>query len=133
MGWIPRRDWPLNKDGPTAGLLPQVPAPVADASFDDWLAQIPVAGLRGYGLAALWVIAGAMTGEIVEIHLAPALANGDVVILDNLPEHRSERAERSTRFGAASSTSMVWSSPKNIRTTSLPQDMIRLNARCSVL
>jgi hypothetical protein len=64
-----------------------------------------------------------MTGEVVEIHLAPTLANGDVVILDNLPEHRSERAERSTRFGAPSSTSMVWSSPKNIRTTSLPQDM----------
>jgi transposase len=42
------------------------------------------------------VIDGAMTRRIFEIYvetqLAPTLSKGDVVILDNLPAHKSERA-----------------------------------------
>jgi transposase len=55
-----------------------------------------IAGLRCSGLTAPWVIDGAMTRRIFEIYvetqLAPTLSKGDVVILDNLPAHKSERA-----------------------------------------
>ncbi|WP_460667133.1 IS630 family transposase, partial [Kribbella swartbergensis] len=68
----------------------------AKAPFGHWLTQTFVAGLRYSGLTAPWVIDGPMTRPIfetyVETQLAPTLSKGDVVILDNLPAHKSERA-----------------------------------------
>ncbi|MGF9763288.1 IS630 family transposase [Microvirga sp. 0TCS3.31] len=68
----------------------------AKAPFGHWLTQTFVAGLRSSGLTAPWVIDGPMTRQIVETsgetQLAPTLSHGDVVILDNLPAHKSERA-----------------------------------------
>jgi len=68
----------------------------AKAPFGHWLTQTFVAGLRYSGLTAPWVIDGPMTRKIfetyVETQLAPTLSKGDVVILDNLPAHKSERA-----------------------------------------
>jgi len=68
----------------------------ARAPFGHWLTQTFVAGLRYWGLTATWVIDGPMTRQIfetyVETQLAPTLSKGDVVILDNLPAHKSERA-----------------------------------------
>ena len=68
----------------------------AKAPFGHWKTQTFVAGLRCSGLTAPWVIDGPMTRQIfetyVETQLAPTLAKGDVVILDNLPAHKSERA-----------------------------------------
>lgn len=68
----------------------------AKAPFGHWLTQTFVAGLRYCGLTAPWVIDGPMTRQIfetyVETQLAPTLSTGDVVILDNLPAHKSERA-----------------------------------------
>ena len=64
--------------------------------FGHWLTQTFIAGLRCYGLTAPWVIDGPMTRRIfetyVETQLAPTLSQGDVVILDNLPAHKSEKA-----------------------------------------
>ena len=51
-----------------------------------------VAGLRSTGLIAPFVLDGPMTGEAfrayVEQFLAPALAPGDVVVMDNLGAHK---------------------------------------------
>ena len=48
------------------------------------------------GLTAPWIIDRPMTKEIFEIYietqLAPTLGAGDVVILDNLPSHKSDKA-----------------------------------------
>jgi transposase len=70
----------------------------AKAPFGHWLTQTFIAGLRCYELTAPWVINGPMTRTIfetyVETQLAPTLARGDVVILDNLPAHKSEKAAR---------------------------------------
>jgi hypothetical protein len=41
----------------------------------------------------------------VETQLAPTLLQGDVVILDNLPAHRSEKAAQSLSKGAPYSCS----------------------------
>ena len=51
-----------------------------------------VAGLRATGLIAPFVLDGPMTGEVfrayVEQFLTPALAPGDVVVMDNLSAHK---------------------------------------------
>ena len=50
---------------------------------------------------APWVIDGAMTAAVfetyVETQLAPCLRQGDVVILDNLAAHKSEKAAAALR------------------------------------
>jgi hypothetical protein len=78
------------------GRCPKGQRLYAKAPFGHWLTQTFVAGLRYSGLTAPWVIDGPMTRQIfetyVETQLAPTLSKGDVVILDNLPAHKSERA-----------------------------------------
>ncbi len=57
-----------------------------------WKTTTLVAGLRLDGLTAPMVIDGAMNGEAftayAETFLAPTLAPGDIVIMDNLPAHK---------------------------------------------
>lgn len=69
------------------------------APFGHWGTQTFVAGLKCDGLIAPWVIDAPMNRVIfetyVETQLAPALKPGEVVILDNLSSHKSERAEKS--------------------------------------
>lgn len=66
------------------------------APFGHWKTQTFIAGLRCDGLTAPWIIDRPMTKEIFEIYietqLAPTLGAGDVVILDNLPSHKSDKA-----------------------------------------
>lgn len=68
----------------------------ARAPFGHWKTQTFIAALRCDGLTAPWIVDRPMTKEIFEIYvetqLAPVLNPGDVVILDNLPGHKSEKA-----------------------------------------
>jgi len=78
------------------GRCPRGQRLYASAPFGHWKTQTFVAGLRYSELSAPWVIDGPMTRRIFEIYvetqLAPTLSHGDVVILDNLPAHKSEKA-----------------------------------------
>lgn len=69
----------------------------AQAPFGHWGTQTFVAALRCDGLTAPWVINKPMNRKIfetyVETQLAPTLQPGDVVILDNLSSHKSEKAK----------------------------------------
>jgi transposase len=69
----------------------------ASAPFGHWRTQTFIAALRCDGLTAPWVIDRPMNRQIfeayVETQLAPTLQPGDVVILDNLSSHKSERAK----------------------------------------
>lgn len=51
-----------------------------------------IAGLRRSGLVAPWVLEGAMDGDAFKTYtaeiLAPTLAPGDIVVMDNLPAHK---------------------------------------------
>ena len=62
-----------------------------------------VAGLRCHELSAPWVIDGPITRlafeAYIETQLAPTLRDGDVVILDNLAVHKSERAAECLKQG----------------------------------
>lgn len=69
----------------------------AKAPFGHWKTQTFIAALRCDGLTAPWLIDQPMNRQIfetyVETQLAPTLNPGDVVILDNLACHKSERAK----------------------------------------
>lgn len=77
----------------------------ASAPFGKWGTQTFIAGLRQDGLSAPWVIPGAMDRQAfniyVETQLAPTLAPGDIVILDNLSVHKSAKAEAAIRARGA--------------------------------
>lgn len=66
------------------------------APFGHWRTQTFIAALRHDGLTAPWVIDRPMNRQIfetyVETQLAPTLKPGDMVILDNLSSHKSEKA-----------------------------------------
>lgn len=66
------------------------------APFGHWKTHTFLAGLRCHELSAPWIIDGPITrlafDIYVETQLAPTLSKGDVVILDNLAVHKSERA-----------------------------------------
>ena len=69
----------------------------AKAPFGHWRTQTFIAALRHDGLTAPWIIDAPMNRAIfeayVETQLAPTLEPGDVVILDNLTSHKSEKAK----------------------------------------
>lgn len=69
----------------------------ARVPFGHWRTQTFIAALRHDGLTAPWIIDAPMNRVIfetyVETQLAPTLEPGDVVILDNLASHKSEKAK----------------------------------------
>ena len=77
----------------------------AAAPFGHWGTQTFIAALRSDGLTAPWVLNGPMNREAfdiyVETQLAPTLHQGDVVILDNLAAHKSERAAKALKARGA--------------------------------
>ena len=74
------------------------------APFGHWKTQTFVAGLRCGALTAPWVIDAPMDRAIFETYvrtqLVPTLQEGDIVILDNLPAHKSPAAEATSASGA---------------------------------
>ena len=71
------------------------------APFGHWKTQTFVAGLRCGALTAPWVVDAPMDRAIfdtyVRTQLAPTRQDGDIVILDNLPAHKSPAAEQAIR------------------------------------
>jgi transposase len=74
------------------GRCPRGERLVGAAPWGHWKTTTFVAGLRSSGVVAPLVLDGPMTGEVfrayVEQMLAPCLAPGDVVVMDNLPAHK---------------------------------------------
>ncbi len=89
------------------------------APFGHWKTQTFIAGLRCYGLTAPFVVDAPMNRDIfdtyVETQLAPTLSKGDVVIMDNLPAHKSPLAERPSVPEAHGSSSCRPTVPTSIR------------------
>lgn len=87
------------------GRCPKGQRLYARAPFGHWKVQTFIAGLRYHGLTAPFVVDRPMNRQIfetyVETQLAPTLAKGDVVILDNLPAHKSLAAEKAVRAKGA--------------------------------
>jgi transposase len=71
------------------------------APFGQWHTQTFIAGLRCHGMVAPWIVDAPMNARRfetwIETQLAPELQAGDVVILDNVAFHKSERAAELVR------------------------------------
>ena len=76
------------------------------APHGHWRTTTFIAGLRSTGLVAPLVLDGPMTGEAflayVGQFLAPTLAKGDVVVLDNLAAHKVAGVRETIRASGAS-------------------------------
>jgi transposase len=79
---------------------------VAAAPHGHWRTTTFIAGLRQTGIVAPLVLEGPITGPAfrayVEQFLAPALAPGDVVVLDNLAAHRVDGVRQAIATARAS-------------------------------
>jgi transposase len=75
------------------GRAPRGQRLLSSAPFGHWKTTTFVAALRRTGLTAPLVLDGPMTGPAflayVEQFLVPTLRRGDIVVLDNLPAHKS--------------------------------------------
>jgi transposase len=64
-----------------------------------------IAGLRLDRISAPWIIDGPINGELFTIYveqvLAPTLAKGDIVVLDNLGSHKGKAARNTIRARGA--------------------------------
>jgi transposase len=74
------------------GRAPRGERVIASVPYGHWKTSTFVAGLRYDGITAPLVIDGAMNGIVflayVKQFLAPTLAPGDIVIMDNLSSHK---------------------------------------------
>ncbi len=78
----------------------------ASVPHGHWKTTTLVAALRLDGMTAPMVIDGAMNGEVftayAETFLAPTLAPGDIVVMDNLPAHKVAPARQAIERAGAS-------------------------------
>ena len=99
QGWIdPARLVFLDESGVNTkmtrlyGRCPVGQRLLSRAPFGHWKTMTFIAGLRRSGLVAPWVLEGAMDGDAFKTYtaeiLAPTLAPGDIVVMDNLPAHK---------------------------------------------
>ena len=97
--WVKTNMAPLRGWGPRGQRLP------ARVPHGHWKTLTFIAALRVDRVDAPWVIDGPINGELftlyVEKVLAPTLAPGDVVILDNLGSHKGKAARRAVRAAGA--------------------------------
>ena len=79
------------------GWAPRGERLIDHAPHGHWNTQTFIAALRHDRLDAPWILKGAMDREMfdlyIETQLAPTLHKGDVVILDNLPVHKSPKSQ----------------------------------------
>jgi transposase len=90
---------------PLRGWGPRGQRLTARVPHGHWKTLTFIAALRVDRVDAPWVIDGPINGELftlyVEKILAPTLAKGDVVILDNLGSHKGHAARRALRQAGA--------------------------------
>jgi len=90
---------PLRGWGPSGQRL------IAAAPFGHWKTMTFIAALRHDRISAPWVIDSPINGELftlyVEKVLAPTLAPGEIVILDNLGSHKGKATREAIRARGA--------------------------------
>jgi transposase len=86
--------WVKTNMAPVRGWGPRGKRLEAKVPFGHWKTMTFIAALRHDRIDAPWVIDGPINGDLfaayVEKVLAPTLAKGDVVILDNLGSHKGK-------------------------------------------
>ena len=94
-----------------------------------WRTTTFIVGLRSTGPVAPFVLDGPMTGEAflacVGQFLAPTLAKGDVVVLDNLPAHKVAGVREAIR---ATDAGLLYPSPYSPDLNPIEQAFAKLRA-----
>jgi transposase len=97
--WVKTNMAPLRGWGPRGRRLK------AYAPYGHWKTLTFIAALRHDRIDAPWVIDGPINGELFGLYidkvLAPTLAPGDVVVLDNLGSHKGKAARAAVRARGA--------------------------------
>jgi len=97
--WVKTNMAPLRGWGPKGQRLK------AAAPFGHWKTLTFIAALRHDRIDAPWVIDGPINGELFRLYieqvLAPTLAAGDIVVLDNLGSHKGKAARAAVRARGA--------------------------------
>ena len=97
--WVKTNMAPLRGWGPKGRRLK------ASAPFGHWKTLTFIAALRHDRIDAPWIIDGPINGEFFRLYiehvLAPTLAPGDVVVLDNLGSHKGKAARTAVRARGA--------------------------------
>src|SRR6201992_3401405 len=80
------------------GRCPRGQRLIGKQPWGHWKTTTFTAGLRCDGISAPWVLDGPMNRDAfltyVEAVLAPTLAAGDMVVIDNLPAHKGEEVKK---------------------------------------
>jgi len=97
--------WVKTNMAPLRGWAPKGERLPGSAPFGHWNTSTFIAALRHDRIDAPWVFDGTVNGDIfrtcVECVLAPTLAPGDVVVMDNLGSHKSQAIRRAIRAARA--------------------------------
>jgi transposase len=97
--WIKTNMAPLRGWGPRGQRLE------ARVPYGHWKTLTFIAALRHDRIDAPWVIDGPINGDIFTVYvqkvLAPTLAKGEIVILDNLGSHKRKAARKAIRAAGA--------------------------------
>ena len=97
--WVKTNMAPLRGWGPRGERLKGL------APFGHWKTMTFIGALRVDRIDAPWVIDGPINGEMFSLYaeqvLAPTLAEGDIVILDNLGSHKGKAARAAIRARGA--------------------------------
>ena len=97
--------WAATNMARTHGRAPRGERLVAAVPHGHWHTTTFLCGLRADGLVAPFVLDGAISGPAflayVEQALAPTLAAGDVVVLDNLASHKVKGVREAVEARAA--------------------------------
>ena len=91
--------------GPLRGWGPKGERLAATVPYGHWNTMTLVAALRCDRIDAPWVLDGPINGESFKIYvekvLAPTLAEGDLVIMDNLGSHKGKAIRQAIRATGA--------------------------------
>ena len=97
--------WAKTNMAPLRGWAPKGQRLRAKASFGHWKTMTFLAALRHDRIDAPWVFDGPINGEAfrvyVEKELVPTLAEGDIVVWDNLGSHKSQAVRAAIRATGA--------------------------------
>src|ERR1700716_4120751 len=91
--------------GPLRGWAPRGQRLPGQVPYGHWKTMTFLAALRCDRIDAPWVLDGPINGESFRVYvervLAPALAQGDIVVMDNLGSHKGKAIRRAIRAAGA--------------------------------
>src|SRR3984893_10793874 len=95
--------WAKTNMGPLRGWAPRGQRLPGQVPYGHWKTMTLLAALRCDRIDAPWVLDGPINGESFRVYvervLVPALAQGDIVVMDNLGSHKGKAAARSAPPG----------------------------------